>query len=271
VSKDNDDLATKKQRPLKVEVANRRRELCDTILRNFEVARLNLRDTQVSPEAALIGFYEGVTLSISPQDHNRNAQSSFDSDGLDLENALGRLQNAGKLVEYADSLAMVKSGLSCKESLKGFWAVGFSARFNSVVIKHRQAEARYTDDRNGKFSAEGFRDLNEILAEYDALDLELQQSRLSSAKQELIGVRIATLCGRISCLCSQLQIAQDQGISPAIPDLTAKIIATEKQVENLLASSREKGTVAEELSLIEFSVRASLQRLTGNVRRPQTE
>jgi hypothetical protein len=239
-------------------------------LRNFEVARLNLRDTQVSPEAALIGFYEGVTLSLSRQDHDTNAQSSLDSDAPDLENALRHLQIAGKLVDYADSLAMVKSGSPNKESLKGFWAVGFSAIFNSVVIKHRQLEARYTPNGDGQLSAEAFKKLGDVLDDYAALDMELQQ-RLSSAKQELIGVRIATLCGRISCLCSQLQIAQNQKMLPLIPDLTAKVIATEKQVEDMLAASREASKAGEELSLIEFSVRASLQRLTGNVHRPQAE
>jgi hypothetical protein len=59
------NVTARKQRSLGDEVVNRRQELRDTILRNFEIARLNLRDTQLSPEAALITFYEGVALSLS--------------------------------------------------------------------------------------------------------------------------------------------------------------------------------------------------------------
>ena len=258
MNKDTNDVSVDSPSAVRVEVANRRQQLCNTILRNFEVARLNVRDTQISPDAALIDFYEGATLSIPlPSQDTAERPSPHPKGERDLSAALGRLRSAERLFQYADGIAALEQPVvgNNRELLIAFWTVAFHAKFNAIVLDHRQVATH-----NKTFRAVG-----EVLKQYEALHRELQLPKFSSAQQELIGVQIATVCGLISCLCSQLQMTHDQEMLPMILDLTGKIISTKKQIQNLLARASEKGKGREDISSIESCVRASLERVTADI------
>jgi len=184
------NVTTRKQRTLGDEVINRRRELRDTILRNFEIARLNLRDTQLSPEAALITFYEGVALSLSTVmdlgDPPAHVPNDATADGFYI--ALHRFETAAKLVEFADGLLLVK-GLDKSGSgdlLTKFWTVGFHAQYNAIVLKHRQIEGIDVNDQNTRLRADTFRDLSAIRSQYELLYDRLGSSQFSSADENLV-------------------------------------------------------------------------------------
>jgi hypothetical protein len=259
------DITTPRQRTLADEVINRQRELRDAVLRNFEIARLNLRDTQLSPEAALIAFYEGVALSLSTIVDQGKPEPSVPNDTtadrFDL--ALHRFETAGKLVEFADGLLLVK-GIAKSGSddlLTKYWTVGFHARYNAIVLRHRRIEAIHVNDHKKGLKAGAFVDLIAICNQYESLYDQLGSQPFSSAGENLVGVRLAALCGRISCLCSQAQIAIDQQLLAEMTELNGKINEARTEIGELMAQARQKTPSDIDLGVLASSISASLERL----------
>jgi hypothetical protein len=195
---ENSSSETTRVREVEGEFIQRRQELLNTILRNFEVTRLNLHYPQFSPELSLISFYEATALSGS-DDHTTDGKRELE--------ALRRFEAASKLVEFAD--ALYAQGVE-SSSLREYWIVGFHARYNAVVLRHRQVVARKTDLQNERLNLDAYKDLREITNNYETLDAQLSSSNLAEIASDLLSVKAAVLCGRLSCLCSQLAIAQEQ-------------------------------------------------------------
>jgi hypothetical protein len=108
---------------------DRDREIYETTLRNFEVARENLPDTQLSSEAMAVRFYEGCTYAL--------ARHGTDEEKLQRQiRAAGCFREASRLGDMMDAPENTDS--ANRLAYDRFLVVALHARYNLIVLEHRK-------------------------------------------------------------------------------------------------------------------------------------
>jgi hypothetical protein len=185
---------------LENEARARNDQLLGTIMRNIETARINLRDTQFSPDTALLHFYEASAISI------RNGSAD---EAVGRPSAKERFSISASLLEVAKGVNPDNAGEA--DLLFRTAVVGFHSRHNLLVLEHREIAKR---TEAGVDSSVAFGELvalrdgyNELLSDISALPNTLNdqglQLRLSLM---LTGVKIAAMCGVASCLADRARL-----------------------------------------------------------------
>ena len=217
---------------------DRDREVYETTLRNFEVARENLPDTQLSPEAAAVRFYEGCAYSLTrhgtdPEKVQRQIRAA---DCFREASRLGDMTGAPDNTGSANGLAYDR-----------FLVVALHARYNLIVLEHRKIVGR-----PNRATTE---ELKSVEAQYRELQSEIEgllgpKSRLPGTlvermAEELAGIRIALSCALLACAFSEVVAASPLLRSDEKRVRINTIVADANSIREQLDKELRKSNVAE--------------------------
>jgi len=181
------------KRTLQSETRERDEELLNTVLRSFEVARQNLRDTQLSPDTVLVYYYEAAALALR-RDTSKTGRADREDDAkryFEIASTLGNVLQAfqSKLLDLSD------------EDDK-FIVLSFHARYNLIVLEHRQVESQSPGQAAAprlRTVREQYLDLSKQITDLISNLHSLHNSLSQRLSGSLSGVRIAAACGALSC------------------------------------------------------------------------
>jgi hypothetical protein len=179
---------------------DRDREVYETTLRNFEVARENLPDTQLSSEAAAVRFYEGCAYSLA---RHGSGEEKLQRQ-IRAADCFREASRLGDMMDAADNTGSA-NGLAYDR----FLVVALHARYNLIVLDHRKIVGGLEQATTEK--------LKSVEARYRGLQSEIEdllgpKSRLSRMlvermAGELAGIRIALSCALLACAFSEVVAA----------------------------------------------------------------
>jgi hypothetical protein len=226
------------RRSPQTESRERDEELLDTLLRSFEVARQNLRDTQLSPDTALIYYYEAAALSL----RRENTQGHYPQREADARRAFEATSTLGDVLHASASQLLELSDEDDK-----FIVLSFHARYNLIVLDHRLLESTMSEPG-------GTAKLRVVRDEYLALSKQLatlvedasplRPSLARRLRSSLTGVSLAVDCGILACDYALLVAAgpalnpfEKQERTKAISQSSAQIRAVLEKVRRSIRSA----------------------------------
>jgi hypothetical protein len=180
---------------------DRDREVYETTLRNFEVARENLPDTQLSSEAAAVRFYEGCAYSLARHGtiEEKRQRTIRASDCFKEASRLGEIVDVRNKRERASGFVYDR-----------FLVVALHARYNLIVLEHRKVVGGPDRATTANLSSveTQYRDLQRAIEDLLGPESPLPETLAEQMTGQLVGIRIALSCAILTCeLASAVAVA----------------------------------------------------------------
>lgn len=236
---------------------DRDKEVYETTLRNFEVARENLPDTQLSSEAAAVRFYEGCAYALARHgtDQEKMQRQIRAADCFQEASRLGDMMDTPESTDSANRLAYDR-----------FLVVALHARYNLIVLEHRKIVGG--QDRTATEM------LRSVEAQYRRLQSEIEDllgpksplpgTLVQRIGEELAGIRIALSCALLACSFSELLTASPVLRSDEKRARINAIVGNAKSIRGQLEKDLRKSSAAEnarDQETLRFFVATALSKI----------